>query len=77
MKYFQDNCQKRSPSKEYFWMVYSILKPNEYVQIVQKVVQNARRNVEITDSMALTPELALFFITQSTTLTPLHTTVSL
>ena len=59
--YFLDNCDKRTPSKEYFWMIYSILKPVEYSRTVEKVLQMAKKSVDINDSMPMTPEIALIF----------------
>ena len=57
--YFPDNCQKRSPPKLYFWKVYSIIKPQNYRDIIDGALRNAQGVNPILDKITVHPEMAL------------------
>lgn len=47
MKYFPNSCYRRSPPKEYFWKVYSILQPEQfkkqYDENLNRIIRRCRK----------------------------------
>ena len=63
LAYFPDNCAKRTPPKTYFWMVYSILKPNLFRHLIESAIRNAQGTNPLPDKITLTPEMNQIFDT--------------
>ena len=61
MKFFPDDCRKRTPPKVYFWKVYSILKPELYRHLIDAAFQKAHGANQLPDKIILTNEIARIF----------------
>lgn len=54
--FFPDSCLKRLPPKIYFWKVFSVLKPQQYQDMMNSIYAKAKGAMDFPDGIILTAE---------------------